>query len=852
MGTPLQAVLQIRYMSPGPNVGTKTYGEAGGSPTTPCVDLDKIEGPNAGVLDGSRTHILYFTSEFTLGGTGMNSPAESSNINKQAINRGVNFLNDAYALVGDRIYKYSLESGVWAQSLALTGKDNSRTNSLGLYPVFVNNVPTLITAWNTTGSSWRSASLNGDTDVWTVSSEKGGIINPVDADGGILNEHQHGTKIYFIGSDTNSIAWYDYYDDNFGTITWSTTVRHPMDFCTFGRDLYCLNKDASSNVRIYRITLSSTSLVRTFTRTAQTPPVPDIGSTLTTANNFEGRPLLFVDNVFDSGNPTMYAQYVVNGTGPKFVLDDTNHGLGVEYYQHNTNGTISIKAPSNPTVGAYQANPVKMMTNQAGLLQEGRGETRKGEGMILRCFVDQKNRDVDLSDSTNISVASRFSTFCQAGNGGGGDFGILWYHQFDGSGTAPAFSELLRADGQSSSFGTLAFPAKQCRHRSLVHEKLGGGARYFELNVNAQKLPDIVYRGLESTVQDGVVRIKYELKTSLDAPSGTNVNVRWFYDDNLHSPERRCTLTKTSVGSISGNNIAIGIPIEDKEYFVDWDAKSDGAMRNVRVHLNGQVSTALSAFTAINAPTDLPGLTLWLEANDETTISSGINGTVSQWDDKSSAALISGVLQSVPAAKPIYIPDSNNGNAGIEFTRASGQFMFASGSAINEGLMTLIAIYDTNSSVGRGTLASFANDTDFNPVGTDNYHTMFTSGNENSIGVETQSTGLAPRTLARISGSLSGAKVAIWRDVAFNARLQFIPSGTEVEIFETGNGVEPSGLSNTSIGRFSGAINSGIYPNAADHFDGIIYEVVGYNRELFDVEIDRFKLYAQAKYNLNL
>jgi len=865
MGTPLQAVLQARYMTPPVEVGTSTYGA--GEIGSACLDITKQENPlTSHIIDAARSSILYFNPNIYLGGTfeGMGGAVEASNINKQAINRGANFLNTAYVLIGDRVYEYVQESGVWTDSVILTGKTGTETNSIGLYPIFLYNTPFLVTAWNTGGSNWRFAKLDGNTNVWTVSADMTGPFNPLDSDGGILTEHQHRNRIYFIDSNTTTIGFYDFENDGFGTIAWSDTVRHPMDFCTFGRDFYCLNKDASNNIRVHRIEQTFTTIVATYGRTSQAPPLPDIGAALTTTNNFEGRPLLFVDNVFDSGNPLMYTEYVAEANGgAQFPADETNHGLRPQYYTHNTDGSLTNKTVAGAPAGAFQANPLKMMQNQEGA-SEFNG-TRKGEGIVLRCFVDQKNRDLDLSDQTNISVASRFSVGCQAGNGGGGDFGNLWYHKFEGSGTAPLFLDILRGDGQPASFLPLGFPAKATRHRALVHEKIGGGGRYYELNSSSQRLANIVFRGLETTAQDGVVRIKYTLQTSLGTPSGTNVSVRWFYDDNQHAPESLCTLVGTSDGAISGL-LATSIPIEDKEYHVDWDARGDGATRNVRINLNGQVQTALSATAAITDPTNLPGLTFWLEANDETTITSGMAGDISEWRDKSNVPLISGVSQTDIASRPIFVPNSNNGNGGVQFTTSSGQYLFASGSAINAGLMTTVVIYDTNISVARKTLVSFSNDETFFPSGVGlglqfsdaDHHTMSTSGVSEFLVTETQDNVhrvlLDPtRTLSIASGGRVGAKVGIWRDVPFNARLQFAPGGNpEVEIFEVGNSVEPSGVSNTTVGRFSGAINSGVYPVAGDYFDGIIYEVAVYNRELFDIEIERFIKYAEAKYILTL
>jgi hypothetical protein len=840
-------------MTPAVQVGSATYG--GGGSQGACLDQNKQEAPlTSATADVSRSTILYFPSSVYLGNTGITGVIESSNINKQALNRSVNFLNDVYTLIGNAIYKYVPESGLFETSLVLTGKDGTRTNSIGLYPVWVNNKSTLITAWNTTGSTWRYAKLD-DTGQWTVGPTSS-VVNPSDANGGILHEIQHEKKIYFVDSGTTTIYWFDYQDERFGSTSWSSTVRHPMDFCVFGNDLYALNKDASSNINIHRIDGTSTTNVATYNRTVQSG-FSDINSALTTTNNFEGRALLFVDNVFDTGNPVMHSFYMAHGVGNEANIPgpETDHGISTLSFTHNADGTLTNIDAIHPGLAiAFPANPWKMMQNQTGGEEFRFGDpVRKDEGLVLRCFVDQKNRELDLSDSTNIGCMARMSMGgCTPGEGGGGDFTNLQYFGHEGSGV------IIRSDNQPASFRWDGFPAKQSRHRAFAHEKIGGGARYWELN-GGNRLANIEFRGLENTPANGVVRIKYRLTTTADAPSGTNVSVRWFYDRNLHAPESFCTLVSTSDGSLSGNFIATSIPLADKEYFVDWDAKADGAPRNQLTYLNGQVATALSAVTAITDPTDLTGLTLWLEANDQTTITSGVNGEVSDWRDKSGAAIISGVSQT-GIARPTWIENANNGLAGIEFISSSGHYMFESGSPITGDPMTTIVIYEPSSLTGRQNIASFANDNPFVPISgviwTDvNHYSIFASGDGQAIVVKPNGTGiLSTRELGIASGARpNAAKVAIWREVEFQSLLQFAPSGDEVEIFDTsGDLPSPSGLSNTTIGRFSGSFISGIYPSAGENFDGTVYEVAVYNRQLFDLEVERFILYAQNKYTLLL
>ncbi len=60
----------------------------------------------------------------------MNGTIESSNVNKQAVNRVVSFKRKTYALIGDKIYVYDESepntANRWKTSLTLTGKDGQK------------------------------------------------------------------------------------------------------------------------------------------------------------------------------------------------------------------------------------------------------------------------------------------------------------------------------------------------------------------------------------------------------------------------------------------------------------------------------------------------------------------------------------------------------------------------------------------------------------------------------------------------------------------------------------------------------------------------------------------------------
>ena len=320
----LDWVLHSRYMTPAINRGTNNYG--GQDYGSACIQDDKKEVPfTSETADVSRNTFNYFSSNplvYLDGSTvgGLSGVIEVGNGNKQAVNRAVNFVGNDYVLIGDRIYKYNDTGGTWGEVQLLTGKTGNSTSSLGLYPVFIGNVPHLITAWSVAnGTTWRYAKLNGDTNVWTVSAAQAGGLAINDANGGILDEVQHGSKIYYTTSSETAFGYYDFVLDSFGTNSFGTTSRHPMAMATFMGELYILNKNNTGNVQILKVEGTSTTFQNLLDNTGVPSEIAaiNVGDTLTTTSQFEGRPLLFVDNVYDSGNggvePTLWAYYVTHG-----------------------------------------------------------------------------------------------------------------------------------------------------------------------------------------------------------------------------------------------------------------------------------------------------------------------------------------------------------------------------------------------------------------------------------------------------------------------------------------------------------------------------------------------------------
>jgi hypothetical protein len=857
-------------MTPSVNRGTNNYG--GQDFGSPCLDDDKKEQPfTSDAADVSRNTFNYFSSNthVYLDGTvsgGISGVIETGNGNKQAINRAVNFMKNDYVLIGDSIYKYNDDTSMWEIVVALTGKTAASTSSLGLYPVFINNRPHLVTAWSVAnGATWRFAMLNGDTDTWTVSSALAGGLAITDANGGILNEVQHGSKIYYLTSSNTSFGWFDFQLGTFGTKSFSNTSRHPMDICGYMGELYILNKDGTDNIQVLKVTSTGTELELNFnTGTPSAIAGINVLDTLTNTDQFEGRPMLFVDNVYDSGNPTLWMYYACHGstaghtTAGGLSTSDTNHGLHGSPMYLDSNGDLVGKPASGtlPVVG-FRANPFKMMQNQESFANLTEPLSRKDEDMVLRVFVDQKDRGIDGLGVSSIVCASRFAgqQGCTGSPGGGGDFGNLFYHVFRGSGNADGGTHPNppTKDGGAHAFDFIGFPAKQTRHRAFPHSRLGGGARHSEI-VDNNRIADIVYRGTGTTGQDGVIRIFYSIIPSSGNLPGSSVDVRWWHDRHGHAPETPCTLIGTSHGSISGL-LAASVQVDAATtYYVDWAAKDDGLQRYQRYTLNGQINLDDITTGAINDPSDLSNLVSWFDASDATSITMDGGFNVSVWNDKATG--ISGVTQVTPANQPTFT--DADGDDGIRFTRANSEFLFSSGSPIVGQASTVFAVYKPVATTD-GALFSLSNDT---PGGTGDlttyeYWSGHTTGSKTELrdqdGVR-QASGVAQRVVILASGGeINKTRLVAWRNAAFEGEGQIFPSGVTQETdFSINGSVEANDLSNTTFGRFSGAQIASVYSGATDYWDGILKELVIYDRILSDTEIERFKLYAEAKWTLDI
>lgn len=895
MVSPLEGVLHARYMTPILERGTNNYG--GQDFGSPCDTIplpggrpyNKFEAPTtSNTADVSRGTFRYFSNSIYLRGApsglgGMDGAIEADSVRKQAINRAVSFLNKTYALIGNKIYVYDESEpdldARWKTSLTLTGKDGTKTNSIGLYPVFANGKSLLVTAWNDgAGSNWRSAQLDEDGN-WTVSGTSS-VVSPNDTNGGVTTECQFAGRIYFVAARSvagfSSFYWYDYINNTFGSQTFNTAVRNPFDFCPFMGELFCISKDSSRNIRLHRLTTAGGPIapveVAAYQRSAG-GVWGDFNEALTSADDYEGRPLMFVDNVYDSVlnglSPVLYTSYVTHSAvAAGFDANDSNHGLHHAPYRSDGNGGLVSQESASQALG-MRANPFKANQNQETFFTGfGRSfyASRKDEGMVLRTFVDQKTRDANLSGRTAIVVSSRWSgQGCGHPPGGGGDYTNQFYHKFAGSGNVDGgtLPDPPVAGGQAHSLEFIGFPSKNTRHRAAVHERIGGGSRYHTLDGNGDRIADIVFKGVGTTEQEGVIRINYTIIPSVATPTGSFVDVRWFFDTNYHAPETPCTLVDASdtVSAISGSYTAINIEVQPSGhiYYVDWQAKGDGVTGGNRLLINGMLILASPDFSNITSPSGLDGLVAWYDANDALTVASGANDKVTDWLDIVTG---SGLTQASASFQPTLVASGNGSLSGIRFDSANSEYLFSSGNSPfgSNDPSTIFIVYEPVSLTSTDTMFSLSEDVSSSGTTSREYmNASVVAGGTSDVLLEAQDlareaigSGSRPLVLAS-GGETSKTRLIAWTEIAFESEGMVFPSGdTDLTDIISEPAVEQTGLLNMTFGRFSGAQVSGVYSNAGQYYDGLLYEIAIYDRKLTPEEVEAFRVYVANKYTLDV
>jgi len=899
---PLDWVLYCRYFWPPAEQGSNNYGdEKSGS----NCNTRNEKAPVGSQIDVSRNTYDYFSNDTNVFlGEISSGTEESSNINKQAVNRAVNFMGKDYVLIGDGIYVYNDDTLTWDLSQIATGKTPASTSCLGLYPAYFNDAPHLTTAWSVSDTStWFYAIMNGNTNVWAIGSfgAGGNGLAPDDSEGGILTEIQHKDRIYYLTSASGEIGFYNYRTKTGGTFSISQESRHPMDFCSFQNNLYLINHDGSDDIQILQVKPSgledggSTKFQVNLT-TAEASDIGGVfvGESINNNNDFEGRPLIFVDNIYDSGNvdglhpggpgPTMWTYYVAAAETAGWddmteSTNQTNHGLRAVPFRLDENGDLVDVSATNMVTG-FRSKPFRLGQDQEeshnsdNFLLEILGldeyKQRKDEKMVLRVFMDQKERGSDGTGKSAIVVSTRFSgQKCDNRSHGGGDFTNLLYHAFRGSGNVDGGSHpTAPSKNGPHSFEFLGLPAKEARHRGAPHGMLGGGSRHSEVDNNGNRLADIVFRGAIPTKVDGELRVSYSIIPSSGNPEGNSVDtVRWWYDNNHHAPETPCIITATSHGSISGIEIKNIIVASGTTYWFEWNAKAAGIRRNDYFPLVGQLTLNPPVPLVIDDPTDISSLEGWWNGNNADMIID-MDGLVSSWTDYASGIFL---VQSDLTKQPVFLPRGVGEPPGVGFIDDSpGDFLFASGSPIDGSPCTVFMIYEPSGITGgRDTMWSLSNDHPASgAITAHEYYSVTLSGVSEpyDMGLEDLDTGSTfsgkgTRNLTLPSGGeASKIRFAVWRNISFESAGQLFPGGhpefeTNVEV---DGSIEPTGLGNITFGRFTGSLDvwttppSGTYLGAGDYFNGIIFEVGFYSRALANIEIDRLRVYAEDKYNLDI
>ena len=130
------------------------------------------------------------------------------------------------------------------------------------------------------------------------------------------------------------------------------------------------------------------------------------------------------------------------------------------------------------------------------------------------------------------------------------------------------------------------------------------------------------------------------------------------------------------------------IPIDPQG--VAYKVAINGANNRVSVYASnvelGQIIGVNNAW----APAQLPGLSLWLDAADASTITLN-SSTVSQWSDKSGNARHA--TQATAASQPAYTAAGLNGKAVLTFDGSNDLFELSSGILLNDNFTYVYSVY---------------------------------------------------------------------------------------------------------------------------------------------------------------
>lgn len=480
------------------------------------------------------------------------SDAEPNSLSNTAVNRVALFRNQIYAVVAGGVFRFDHGGNQWTEEARFTLTPRAANRNIGLYPITITGVPYLVTAYQRGASTtWESIRFNSISNVWE--SGRIGTLHDVTT-AGVHAEICHNNKIYLQGGSTTTMGVYNPELQTFGNITHQTTLGFPLDFAIYDGKLYALHSNTARSQVIVSQVISN----------IVTPIIslPSTSGGLETAgpSTTEGRPCLFVDNIYTStthgatGIPKMYAWYLCNPT------------MGFNGW-----GIWQIEASGN-TIAAVARVEDSILTaaHRAG------NATADIEPDSLWRFICDHG-----SVHHNDVVAEHTMIFRETGAGDHGDYkGYRW--------RGPQFSFA----GASESFDWQW-------HMAYAQDKIGGGARFSPqvvphapLFTSSIPIFDIVVKGTRLSQTKGNRTILFELiPASGDGyDAGTETNVRFFFDTTYNMQNKLCALASPSHGTISNNTI-VGIAMSSGTiYTVDWRAQDNGIAVGQPVLLTGFVA----------------------------------------------------------------------------------------------------------------------------------------------------------------------------------------------------------------------------------------------------------------------
>ena len=233
--------------------------------------------------------------------------------------------------------------------------------------------------------------------------------------------------------------------------------------------------------------------------------------------------------------------------------------------------------------------------------------------------------------------------------------------------------------------------------------------------------------------------------------------------------------------------------------------------------LSRYIKTNGYLLTSLFLPTDLPGLKLWLDASDASTITTAVGSAVSQWDDKGPDGR--DATQSVDTQQPDTGLRTINGKNAINFDEVDTQFFeIASLTTTNTSIFIVLAVDDDASmdgvfGGGAGALSLRITNAEFPTLSKQAGATFITSSTKLVDGVG---------TLLGVTTGVTGSEM--WLD--------------GVSVGTDGTDPDYSAVSNR-VGKAGGAT-----------MEGLIGEIIVYDGIIADTERASIENYLNNKWGL--